>query len=123
MREMKYLKNYLKLEMAIRMKESYLISTTEDDRCIGKTYSLVELALEYGLPILVKDRISERYIKELAKKEFNVELRNVFVLTTSDSMRRLYYDIFLVDEGVDIEVLYILREHGKNIIGYMYEEK
>ena len=123
MREMKYLKNYLKLEMAIRMKESYLISTTEDDRCIGKTYSLVELALEYGLPILVKDRISERYIKELAKEEFNVELRNVFVLTTSDSMRGIYYDTFLVDEGVDIEVLYILREYGKNIIGYMYEEK
>lgn len=121
-KEIKCLKNFLRLEMAIKTKQDCIITTTEKDKCIGKTYSLVELALEYNLPIIVPSLISMRYVKELARKEFGKELRRVIVLDSASNMREIYFGTFLIDEGVKKEFVDELFMNCKHLIGYIYQE-
>lgn len=119
-RELEYLKNYLKLEMAIRMERSYIRPMTDKDRGIGKTHSLVELAIEYELPIIVGSEINRRYIIEISKREFNKDISNrVIKLDVGDSLRDIYIKTCLIDEGLNDIVIGKLLDMGITVIGYM----
>ena len=96
---------------------------TDKDRGTGKTHSLVELAIEYELPIIVGSEINRRYIIEISRREFNKDISNrVIKLDVNDSLRDVYIKTCLIDEGLNDIVIGKLLDMGIIIIGYTYQK-
>lgn len=70
------------------------------DRKIGKTYSLIRLAIEYNLPIVPHKNLKRIY-KEQAQYEFGKEIKVIPISKGGRAKER--YDIVLKDEGVSVQ--------------------
>ena len=81
-------------------KEEILITRTID-RKIGKTYSLIKLACEYGLPIVSHKNLKRMYENE-ARDLFSREV-TVMPVCKGGSYRGRECDIVLKDEGVSTQ--------------------
>lgn len=87
-------------------------------RNIGKSYSLVKLALKYDLPIAVPTQLYEKNIKHIAKRDF--KNNNLKIVVINDFSRGKRFETLLVEEGFKPSVLYeIVYPMCKNIIGYV----
>lgn len=64
-------------------------------RDIGKSYSLVKLALKYNLPIAVPTELYKRHVKQIAKEEFNSNKLKTVVINGCCRGKR--FEILLIE--------------------------
>ena len=87
-------------------------------RDIGKSYSLVKLALKYNLPIAVPTQVHRGYLERIAKQEFNsINLKTVVI---NGCCRGKRFETLLIEEGFSVDILYkVVFPMCKNRIGYI----
>lgn len=109
---------YFEFKHYIENDESYIKNTHYFERCIGKTYTLIQLAYRYRSPIIVSTECMGRYIERLSQ-EIN---RPVEVIPCHDErrIRGSRFRLVLLEEGVKEEIVEYLKSHTKQIIGFRY---
>lgn len=114
--EMKY---YLK--QVLKGKEGYYMKPVySSDRAIGKSCSLVELAVKYHIPIIVptyhwKEELERNITLYLPK---HLRKRKPIVLVANENLLGRKYDILLVEECLDAEQINIVKQVANSIVGY-----
>lgn len=93
------------------------------DRNIGKSYTLVKLALKYDLPIVVRYQTDARNLKDLEYKYFKSDKIKIETICMNLDRRQCKYETLLIEEGFTEKELrkYLNNEQPlcKNIIGYI----
>ena len=115
--EMKY---HIKLAKKDKI-DHYLKKIYRDDRGIGKTYSLVQLAVKYNIPIIVPTYQWKNTIEKHTGMFLPPHLRKnskPIVLHAGTNFRGHRFDIVLVEEGLSDEQMALLHNVAKHIIGY-----
>lgn len=106
---------YFRLKHYIEKRQSYNMPVYSWGRCIGKSYTLVKLAEEYGLPIFTPSHASAEHLRSMAKSD-------ILVIPMPREVKGLRYDIVLFDEGLrSSDILEALPLISRVSIGYVSE--
>lgn len=109
---------YSTLKSNIINNTSHLENIT-DMRGVGKSSTLVDLALEFDLPIITRNYFSKNHLKQIAN--FKFEINNLKIVSANDMgiRDRVRSPIVLVEEGFSIsEINRYLKNYDKVVIGY-----
>lgn len=108
---------FYELEYYYLEKIPYIIYTNSMDRGMGKSYNLVKLALKYDLPIIVGNNYSKRYISYLGKTKFD-QIPNIIVLRKVEDVLGIENKPYLLEEGVNENVIRYMRNKEFQLIGF-----
>lgn len=108
---------YYELKNYIIKDKNYIKPVYEfRDRCIGKTYTLIQLAYKYKCPIITPTIQMAKYIEKIAAK-MNKPVE-VFGCSTC-RLRGKTYNLVLCEEGIDDSIIdELIRPMCKQIVGY-----
>lgn len=77
-------------------------TTYTPDRKIGKTYSLIRLAIEYDYSLIVHNSGMARIIQRETKKRAGKDITVLSFDTITNQLYGMHYDVLLKDEMVDM---------------------
>jgi hypothetical protein len=108
---------YFELKHFIAKKQSYFLKIRKWQRCIGKTYTLIQLAHKYNATIVVPNYNCGKNIKTMSK---NIFKKDINVIVVNECLRGKRYNIVLLEEGIKKDYISeILIPVSKCVVGYI----
>jgi len=108
---------YYELMYYIKNNKTYLKLVGEQDRCTGKTHSLILLALKFNCPIVVSNMHNKRHVEDLARSLSN---KSVKIIVVNDELIAKRQAILLCDEGINREIINnILKPISRCLVGFV----
>lgn len=111
---------YDELNYSVKNKWTYFKPITNNQRGIGKTFTLIQLALKYNYPIIIPQENWKWHTLRLCKDHFDKVPEIIIINNLYDlqKIRRKKYEVILCEEQVNFNVLQELQLRGKILIGF-----
>lgn len=107
---------YIELHFYVKRKLNFIRYTLPFEKGIGKSYTLLKLAIKHDIPIVVKTQDDKEKLLENQRKYMNLKgVPNILVYDQIENR----YDIILIDEGLTGSDVHKLKVLCNIIIGYV----